>query len=181
MKRISPLTTSALLAGMISVCLLSACQSNDDRGQPMQTVASVDLQRYQGTWHEVAMIPNRFQSQCVANTTARYTQRDGYIEVLNSCSTKEGKTDQATGKASVVEGSQNTKLKVSFFWPFSGNYWVLALDPDYRWAVVGEPSRQYGWVLARDKQLSEQDWQKVWAAITSAGYQTSQFRKTEQR
>lgn len=117
---------------------------------PVTTVASVDLQRYLGLWHEAARLPMWFQRQCVADTTAQYgLLENGKISVTNRCRTKDGSFDQAQGKASVVENSGNARLRVSFFWPFFGDYWVIGLDPEYRWAVVGEPKRKSLWILSR--------------------------------
>ncbi len=125
---------------------------------PVTTVASVDLQRYLGLWHEAARLPMWFQRNCVADTTAQYGlledgKNSGKISVTNRCRTKDGSFDQAQGKASVVENSGNARLKVSFFWPFSGDYWVIGLDPEYRWAVVGEPKRKSLWILSRTNPM----------------------------
>lgn len=116
---------------------------------PLPTVAVVDLARYLGSWYEIALVPNRFQKQCVADTQARYRQRGDDIEVLNRCHQSDGTVSEATGIAKPVAGSANAKLRVSYFRPFYGDYWVLALPEDYRWVLVGEPTRRYGWVLLR--------------------------------
>lgn len=127
------------------------------------TVPAVDLQRYAGTWHEVARLPNRFQSHCVADTSAQYTPRDdGTVSVVNRCRTNgsgEPEWDVAEGLARPVDRT-NARLQVSFLpaalrWlPIGwGDYWVIELDPDYRWSVVGEPSRRYLWVLSRTPSL----------------------------
>ena len=114
----------------------------------MTTVDAVDLDRYVGLWHEIARIPNRFQKQCARGTTAEYTLRgDGRIRVVNRCVKGDGGTDEAEGVAKVVAGANNSKLKVSFVsflgWrPFWGDYWVIGLDEDYQWAVIGTPDRK---------------------------------------
>ncbi|RMG38589.1 MAG: hypothetical protein D6720_00955 [Gammaproteobacteria bacterium] len=128
---------------------------------PLPTVEKVDLSRYVGTWHEVARMPNRFQDQCVGEVTATYRLRpDGMIDVLNRCRLADGSYDEAQGLARVVGPATHAKLEVSFFslfgWrPFWGDYWIIALDPDYRYAVVAEPGRRYAWILARDSALDE--------------------------
>ena len=133
-------------------------------GQPPATVASVDLERYAGTWYEVARFPNRFQDQCVGDVTATYAQRaDGRIDVTNRCRTREGKVDEAAGIARPAGGDKTgAKLEVRFapailsFLPFVwGDYWVLGLGPEYDWAVVGDPGRDYLWILARAPEVSE--------------------------
>jgi len=127
------------------------------------TVPAVDLQRYAGTWYEVARLPNRFQSHCLADTSAQYTPRgDGTVAVVNRCRTNaegEPEWDVADGLARPVDDS-NARLKVSFLpaalrWlPIGwGDYWVVELDSEYRWSVVGEPGRRYLWVLARTPSL----------------------------
>ncbi|MFA7292304.1 MAG: lipocalin family protein [Rhodocyclaceae bacterium] len=143
---------------------------------PLPTVATVDLKRYLGTWHEVALIPNRFQSMCVAETQAEYVLEGDVIRVTNRCRTASGELESANGIAKIVEGSSNTKLRVSFFRPFYGDYWVLELDPDYRWVLVGEPSRRYGWVLARTPTLDKAVLDKLLDRAAELGYERSAFR-----
>jgi len=149
---------------------------------PMQVVPSVDLMRYQGKWYEIARYPNRFQRACTGNTTATYTLRpDGKMTVLNECRTAEGKTKSAKGTARVADPKgPNTKLKVSFFWPFSGNYWIIALDPEYRWAVIGEPSRDYLWILSRDPQMDPALYEQLVEKAEQQGYNPARLMKTPQ-
>jgi apolipoprotein D and lipocalin family protein len=144
--------------------------------EPLATVGDIDLSRYAGRWYEVAKYPNRFQSQCVADTTATYTLRDdGAVGVVNRCRTRDG-ADEANGIARRVEG-RTDRLQVSFLpaalrWlPFGwGDYWVIELAPDYRYAVVGEPSRKYLWVLARTPRLSDADRKAIEARLPAHGY-----------
>jgi len=129
---------------------------------PVTTVPGVDLERYAGLWHEIARIPNRFQDQCAGGTTAEYTLReDGRLDVVNRCRREDGEWDQAEGVAKVSDDGDRTRLKVSFVsflgWrPFWGDYWIIGLDDDYRWAVVGTPDREYGWILAREPVLDDE-------------------------
>jgi apolipoprotein D and lipocalin family protein len=121
----------------------------------------VDLSRYAGKWYEIARLPNRFQRDCACNTTATYTLRaDGKITVLNECRQADGRQKSAKGTARVADATGlNTKLKV--FWPFSGDYWITDLDPEYRWAVVGEPGRRYLWILSRQPQMDTTLYQQI--------------------
>jgi len=122
---------------------------------PVASVAELDLARYVGKWYEIASFPMFFQRNCIGDTTAEYgLTPDGAVSVTNRCRTDNG-FDEAQGKASVVEGSRNARLKVSFFWPFRADYWVIGLDADYRWAVVGNPNRKYLWILSRTPQLGK--------------------------
>lgn len=167
------------LAAWVCVALLSACGAPSS-APPMATVLAVDLARYGGSWFEVAMLPNRFQAQCVADTQAHYRSVDGDIEVRNRCRQSDGSVSEAVGIAKVVAGSGNAKLRVSFFRPFYGDYWVLALPDDYRWVLVGEPSRKFAWVLSRSPQMSPQDLAQALDRAQALGYDKSAFRQTPQ-
>ena len=160
---------------LAAALLLGACVSQPDATTP-KPVPAVDLKRYLGTWHEVARLPMWAQDSSrisCEDTTATYTLRpDGRIGVLNRClNALDGdKPRAAEGQAYAVEGSGNARLRVSFFWPFFGNYWVIGLDPDYRWAVVGEPSRRWLWVLSRSPRLEEAEFQKALGIARANGY-----------
>ncbi len=172
-------------AATAALALLAGCASAPGvPTAPMATVASVDLTRYAGTWYEAASLPNRFQAQCVADTQARYRAQGNDIEVTNRCRKANGAFDEVTGVAKVVAGSGNAKLRVSFFRPFYGDYWVLALapgnPPDYGWALVGEPSRRFGWVLSRSPQMAAADLEAALAQAESLGYARSAFKLTPQ-
>src|SRR5579871_1687307 len=107
----------------------------------VKTVAHVDLERYVGKWYEVARYPNRFERDCARNVTAEYAKRaDGDISVLNECVKADGGVKRSQGRAKVVDKTSNAKLKVTFFWPFYGDYWVIDLGEHYEYAVVSEPS-----------------------------------------
>jgi len=148
---------------------------------PVKTVSTVDLERYEGLWYEIAKIPNRFQKQCVRGTTAEYILReDGRVTVVNQCIKEDGKSDKAEGIAKIEDPASNAKLKVSFVsflgWrPFWGDYWVIGLDDDYQWAIVGTPDRKYGWVLARTPELDAETMEAIFSVIERNGYQRSAF------
>jgi len=145
---------------------------------PVQSAGTIDLARYAGKWYEIAAFPMFFQRQCVGDTTAEYTLRpDGEIAVRNRCRTESG-FDEANGTAWAVEGAVNSQLKVSFFWPFRSDYWVIGLDPDYRWAVVGNPNRKYLWVLSRTPVLPKEHLDRALQAATKQGYDLAQLRYT---
>jgi apolipoprotein D and lipocalin family protein len=147
---------------------------------PVQSVRSVDLDRYLGKWYEIAAFPMFFQRRCVGDTTAEYSHRpDGDITVVNRCRTEDG-FDQAVGKAWAVEGTGNAQLKVSFFWPFRADYWVLGLDDDYQWAVVGNPNRKYLWVLSRTPLLARDRLDRALDAAARQGFDLSQLKYTVQ-
>lgn len=161
---------------------LTACSSSDKKSDlpPPPVVASVDVNRYLGTWYQQALIPNRFQSMCVSNTRATYALDGKHLSVLNQCTGIDGKPETATGVAKIVAGSNNAKLRVSFFRPFYGDYWVLALDPDYQWVLVGDPTREYGWVLARTAKLDDATYSQIMARAALLGYDNARFERSLQ-
>lgn len=143
-----------LLSCLFSLGFLFGCLQKD-MYPPLPTAGHVDLQRYAGRWYEIARYPHRFEKGCT-NVTADYTlQTGGSIRVINQCrlKDKEGAIKKAVGKAKVVDRTTNAKLKVTFFWPFYGDYWILEIDPDYQYAIVGEPSRKYVWILGRAPRM----------------------------
>ena len=170
---------SALPGLAAAAWLLAGCSAAPPVA-PLPTVPAVDLGRYVGRWYEIAMLPNRFQAQCVADTQARYRSLDGDIEVVNRCRQADGTLSEATGVAKVVADSGNAKLRVSFFRPFYGDYWVLALPADFRWVLVGEPSRKFGWVLARAPQIAAADLAAALARAEALGYDPKAFKLTAQ-
>jgi len=172
----------------LALALLIAGCATSSR-PPLQTVSRVDIERYAGTWHELALYPNRFQQACAANTTATYTPLgEGRIGVRNSCRRADGSEMAVDGVAEVVEPASNAKLKVSFLpqwlrWTGigRGDYWVLYLSPDYRVAIVGEPSREYLWILARTPTLPEAEYQALLPKVRAAGYDPERLRRASPR
>jgi len=153
-----------------------------DTSQPIGVVANLDLERYLGTWYEIARFPNRFERGC-AGVTAEYGRNpDGTISVRNT-----GRGGSPTGPAEVAEGTARVvgpgKLTVNFVpWlPFAkGDYWVLYVDPAYALAVVGEPSGKTGWILARAPQITAATYDKALAVLAVAGYDTSRLERVAQ-
>jgi apolipoprotein D and lipocalin family protein len=150
-----------------------------DSNAALQTVAHVDLTRYLGRWYEIARYPMRFEKDCASDVTATYSQlSNGKIEVLNECRKADGQVKRSKGTARVVDKTTNAKLKVTFFWPFSGNYWIIDLAPDYSYAVVGEPDRKYLWILSRSPQLTESVYGQIVTRVHELGYDPSLLMKT---
>lgn len=157
---------------------------------PLEPIASIELTRYTGTWYQVALFPNRFQAQCVADTSATYRALpDGTVEVLNRCRQADGTMDDVLGQArtddSAIDGDRlaPARLKVSFLpawlrwiglgW---GRYWVIQLADDYRYAVVSEPSREYLWVLARRPSLSAEDDAAIRRTLAAQGFDLARLQ-----
>jgi apolipoprotein D and lipocalin family protein len=170
-------TSLAVLALVVSVGLIG-CTSVPPA--PLPTVASVELPRYMGSWYEIAKLPNRFQGSCASDTVATYRLKDEGVEVINRCRHADGSVVSIQGRAKVVPGSAGSRLRVSFFWPIYGDYWVLALDPDYQAALIGEPSRQYAWILSRSTTLDESRLQALLARAQALGFDRAAFVRTPQ-
>jgi apolipoprotein D and lipocalin family protein len=151
--------------------------------QPLEVVPYVDLQRYLGTWFEIATIPQRFQRGCVGVTAEYSLRKNGEVEVVNTCvqGTLDGEVRKVRGRARVVDKATGAKLKVSFFWPFWGSYWIIDLDKEYDYAVVGHPSRKYLWVLSRKPQMDDVLYYEILEKISQQGYDTSKLVKTIQK
>ncbi len=150
------------------------CKSNT---QNLETVRSIDIEKYQGLWYEIAIFPNSFEKGCSCTTAEYKFNPKGYIEVINTCKRK-GKIDHIKGKAFVVNNSNNTKLKVQFFWPFRGNYWIIDIDEGYTYAVVSDPSKKYLWILSRSSTMDDQLYQSIVKNLADKGFDISKIVKT---
>ena len=157
---------------------------------PVQSVPSLDVQRYAGQWFEQTRLPNFFQSSCLGDVVVNYrVQADASIEVVNRCREANDKVSQVQGRAVLAEGdASGAKLKVSFLprwlqWvPFTqGDYWVVMLDSEYRYAVVSEPSRKYLWVLSRAPVMDSVTYDSVLAELKLKGYPVDELIRTPQR
>ncbi|WP_194823514.1 lipocalin family protein [Micromonospora sp. S-DT3-3-22] len=177
----------AIAAVLATAVPAQAAPTAVDTG-PLTPVADVDVERYAGDWYQVAAIPAIFEIQCYKNVTARYdVQPDGTIGVRNTCRTIIGTTSAVTGRARSENPPADSALTVSFLklggrWIYLGgpNYVVIGLDPDYRWAVVGDPDRSSGFVLSREPALTGAQTAAAKAALTANGYDLCDFRTTRQ-
>lgn len=175
--RIRECGVRVLLAALIVTAAAACAAAESSRLPPPRTVPQVDLQRYLGRWYEIASYPQRFQRGCVA-ATAEYSLRDdGAIRVVNSCrkGSLDGELKTAEAKAWVVDPQTNARLKVQFFWPFRGDYWIIDLGADYEYAVVGAPSRKYLWILGREPVVRGEVLEGILARLEAQGYDTSRL------
>ncbi|MDQ6787095.1 MAG: lipocalin family protein [Acidobacteriota bacterium] len=165
-----------------------AQSKKSDKQTMLQTVSSVDLKQYAGKWFEIARYPNKFQKKCVGNTTATYTLKpDGNIEVFNQCLLKNGTLDGATGEAKVVDGSSNSKFEVrfapkymSFLSAVWGDYWIVDLDSEYKYAAIGDPKREYLWILSRTPEMNDATYQNILRRVEKLGFNPAKLQKTPQ-
>jgi len=167
----------------LSLLFMAACLSSGREARsPLQVVPAVDLRRYVGEWYEIARFPHRFQEGCVGSRATYSLRDDGKITVLNQCyeGSFGGTLRTAKGTARVADEKTNAKLRVSFFWPFSGDYWIIELGRDYEYAVVGHPDRTYLWILSRTKKMDETLYHDILSRLTAKGYDTTQLLRTIQ-
>lgn len=173
--------SNARLLPLLAVLMLAAAACGG-RHPALPTVEHVDLDRYLGTWYEIARYPAPFQEGCVA-TSASYSPREGGgIRVVNRCLVEsfDGELREAEGRARIVDDATNAKLKVTFFWPFWGDYWVLGLGPEYEWALVGEPGRKYLWILSRTRQMDPAVLDEIVSRLPALGYDAERLLITSQ-
>lgn len=152
------------------------------KSQELKTVSKVDLNKYSGKWYEIASYPQSFQKGCHC-TTAEYTiSEKGYVVVENRCNkdSVNGKQSYIKGKAFVEKNSENAKLKVQFFWPFKGKYWIIDLDDDYSYAVVSHPNRKYLWILSRTPKMNEEVYQQIIFRLKENGFDLTKLQITQQ-
>jgi apolipoprotein D and lipocalin family protein len=154
----------------------------------LATVEEIDLARYAGRWYEIARLPNSFERADMTNITADYDLLpSGQVSVCNSATRSDGRAVEVTGLARTVNQS-NTKLEVTFvpaplrMLPFIwGSYWILDLDPDYQWSLVGEPTRKYMWILSRQPEMSEDLYRTICNSAQEKGFDITDLIRPLQR
>lgn len=173
--------TRVLIAGSVlgGIALIGSALKGS---KPLKTVDHVDIKRYMGKWYEIAAFPARFERNCTC-TTAQYTLNDdGTVLVDNRCyNAKKEKWEGATATGFVKDTTTNAQLAVQFFWPFKGDYYIIALADDYSYALVGEPSREYLWILSRVPQMSEATFDRLTSIATEKGFDVRKLKMTKQK
>ena len=170
------------ITALTLIALATACSiiySLLPYSNPPETVSKVELTRYVGLWYEISSIPFFFAKGCVCSTANYTANADGTIRVENSCD-RDGKRDLAVAKAWPVDET-NSKLKVEFFWPFSADYWIVALDADYKWAVVSNPSRSLLWILSRTPHLEQGVYESVVSDLKNNQFPVEQLVVTSEK
>jgi apolipoprotein D and lipocalin family protein len=145
----------------------------------LEVVAHVDLEKYLGKWYEFAHLPASFQEGCTETTATYSLLPNGKVLVLNEC-IKKGKPKKAKGTAKVADKNTGAKLKVTFFWPFYADYWIIKLGDNYEYAVVGTPNRKYLWILSRTPQMREMLFLELLELAKSQGFIMDKLIRTRQ-
>lgn len=177
--------TARLATIAVAAILLSGCAALGPK-HPMgnaavpQPAKPVELSQYLGRWYEIARYEQSFQQGCEGVSADYALRADGKISVRNACRKPNGKVSVVNGKAKIVDTATNAKLKVSFFGPFYGDYWVLDRADDYAWAIVGEPSGRYLWLLSREQTPAPEQVAALIARAGALGYDTSMLIRTRQ-
>ncbi len=168
--------------GIANVLVLMPSCSSIPVVPPLETVEFVDIEQYMGKWYEIASYPTFFNRRCTA-TTAEYTlQDDGTVRVVNECRIGDpsGRLDRIEGTARVVNDETNAELKVSFFFFGQGDYWIIELEEDYQWAVVGDPGRQTLFILSRTPALEDAVYQDILSRVRAKCYDPDYLTLTPQ-
>lgn len=176
-----------ILLAFISLLFVGSIFAQN-RNNELETVSNVDLNKYSGKWYEIARYPNKFQKKCVGNTTATYELNDnGTVQVINECLKKNGKINRAKGKARIEDKETNAKLEVRFapswlawlpqVW---GDYWIIDLDEDYSYAAIGDPDREYFWILSREAEMDTKLYQEILRRAEQKGFNPNKVIKTPQ-
>jgi apolipoprotein D and lipocalin family protein len=170
-----------LVLGLLIAAPLKTLAATDFT--PLESVAALDLKRYSGIWYEIASFPQRFQRGCTGTTAEYSLNQDSTVQVTNRCFKDflDGPEKVAKGKAWIPNSEFPAQLKVQFFWPFSGDYWVIDIDPDYQWAVVGAPNRKYLWFLSRTPKITDELYTKLLESAETKEFDISKLKKTLQK
>jgi apolipoprotein D and lipocalin family protein len=163
---------------LLGLLLVGGCAA----GPPPRTAERVDLSRYAGTWYEIARFTKWFEEGCVAVTATYEARPDGKINVTNRCreGTLTGKERSIEGTARLVDAPNNAQLKVCFFWPFEGDYWILRLNDDYTTAAVGSPDRKTLWILHRRPTMPEKDYAVLIDSLRADGFPVDRLERVPQ-
>ncbi len=152
------------------------------RDRELETVPDLDLERYMGKWYEIARYDNRHQRGTVATTTEFRMRDDGKIDVLTTARKKHihGKLKTTDAKGWIVDGGDNAKWKVQWFWLLRSDYWMIHVSDDYRHAVIGQPSRKNVWVISREPTMDQKTFDDICRIIARKGFDPGKLVMTPQ-
>lgn len=177
---------SACYGFLTTALLVCSVTSHAQSLPPVQTIASLDVPRYMGTWFELAKFPNVFQRKCVSDTRAVYTlNADNTVQVFNRCRIQDGSTIEALGQAKQMGNATSPVLKVRFapewlgwlplVW---GDYWVIDLDESYQLAAVSDAKREYLWVLSRSPKIDQTRYAALLQRLKQQGFEVDKLQVT---
>jgi apolipoprotein D and lipocalin family protein len=181
--RMGKMRGGAVLAALAMLSAFAAYAAPKGLG-PLETVAELDPQRYMGRWYEIARFQQSFERDLVGVTAEYALKKDGTVSVLNSGfkGSLEGKYKAAKGVARIPDPARPSRLKVSFFWPFAGDYLVFGLDgKDYSWALVGDDSRKYLWFLSRSPSIAPELLASMRSMAEAQGYDLAGLYEVPQK
>lgn len=163
----------------VGICTSAGCKDSSKSKIDFSTVQSLDVNRFMGQWYELARYDHKFE-RGMNHVTATYSIKDdGMIKVVNA-GIKDGEAKQAEGKAKQPDPDDPGKLKVSFFLFFYSDYYILELDPDYSYVVVGSSTDKYLWIMSREKSLPAEVYDGIILRLQERGYDTSKLLTVEQ-
>ena len=166
---------------LLTPLILFSIMACSTQKSALKTVPEVDLSEYAGLWYDIVHLPARFMKDCECTTAEYGVTEKGYVTVKNKCRKSDsGKWTSITGKAFPVPNTGNAHLKVRFFWPLKGDYQILALDRNYRYALVGDKSRKYLWILSRTPQLDQKIVDSLLAQASDQGFDVEKVIYTKQ-
>lgn len=167
---------------IISFLIVSSCAMTKNQSLDSSTVKQLDLYRYLGTWYEIARFPHSFEKDLVGVTATYSLRGDGKFTVINQGHkfTLDGKLSKAVGKAKIPNPNEPGKLKVSFFWFFYADYFVLELDENYQYAMIGSSSPKYFWILSRTPQMNDETYEMLLEKARKRGYNLDKLEKVPQ-
>jgi lipocalin len=162
--------------------LINACKSQNTMIDKT-VVKELNIEKYLGKWYEISRFDHSFERGLVGVTATYSIRDDGKIKVVNSGykNTLNGQKSEVIGKAKIPDLNVPSKLKVSFFWFFYADYFVLELDKNYQWAIIGSSSDNYLWILSRTPQMEESQYNELLNKITNRGYDVKKLIKVEQK
>jgi lipocalin len=171
------------IALILAISFISVMGKGQNSMIDKTVVKELDIERYLGTWYEISRYDHRFEHGLVGVTATYSFREDGKLKVLNEGfkGSINGKRSEAIGKAKIPNPDLPSKLKVSFFWFFYGDYFVLELDENYQWAVIGSRSDKYLWILSRTSQMDENLYDELLARLTKRGYDVAKLIRVEQK
>lgn len=159
--------------------LILFCQSSKSQNM-LPTVENLDLSKYQGKWYEIARLPNSFEKGLTSVSATYSIKENGKINVLNAGFKSGAKKKDINGTAWVPNKDYPGRLKVRFFWPFSGNYYVMAIDKDYQYALVGSPSRKFLWLLSKKIEMPEEVYKEYTELAQDQGFAIDELIMVDQ-